>query len=294
MAQPVPPAWKDIGKSASDLLGKDYYISSTSLEVKTTAPNGVVFKVAGQKDNKSQAISGDLEAKYFDPKHGFTFTQGWTTSNVIKNQFEIENQIAKGLKFDLATTFLPHNNAKSAIFSSVYKQSGVNAKVAMDLFRGPTFNVETVAGRDGFHVGAEASYALPAASITRYSAAVGYSAADYTIALHGLSNLSLFSASYYHRVNRDVEAGAKAVWDSKSTVGGVAMEVGCKTYLDNSAFVKAKINNSGLVCLGYTQALRPGVKASFGVAIDTQKLNGVDATGSAAHKVGAQFVFEGK
>jgi voltage-dependent anion channel protein 2 len=43
-----------------------------------------------------------------------------------------------------------------------------------------------------------------------------------------------------------------------------------------------------ILCLGYTQALRPGVKASFGLALDTQRLN--DA--GPAHKVGAQFVFE--
>lgn len=31
--------------------------------------------------------------------------------------------------------------------------------------------------------------------------------------LHGLGNLSTFHASYYHKVNRDVEAGAKACVD---------------------------------------------------------------------------------
>ena len=43
---------------------------------------------------------------------------------------------------------------------------------------------------------------------------------------------------------------------------------------------------------GYTQALRPGVKASFGLALDTQRLNEVTPTGP-AHKIGAHFVFEG-
>ena len=43
---------------------------------------------------------------------------------------------------------------------------------------------------------------------------------------------------------------------------------------------------------GYTQALRPGVKASFGLAIDTQRLNEVTPSGP-AHKIGAHFVFEG-
>lgn len=82
------------------------------------------------------------------------------------------------------------------------------------------------------------------------------------------------------------------------------------SYLDAAAFIKAKINNSGVLALGkfsslaksdlhalisrppgYTQSLRPGVKASFGLALDTQRLNETTATGP-AHKVGASFVFE--
>ena len=43
---------------------------------------------------------------------------------------------------------------------------------------------------------------------------------------------------------------------------------------------------------GYTQALRPGVKASFGLAIDTQRLNEVSPAGP-AHKIGAHIVVEG-
>jgi len=92
-------------------------------------------------------------------------------------------------------------------------------------------------------------------------------------------------------VSPDVEAGAKAVYDAKATSPGVALEVGTKAYLDSAAFVKAKINNSGILALGYTQALRPGVKASFSLALDTQRLNDAGLAGP-AHKVGAHFVFE--
>jgi voltage-dependent anion channel protein 2 len=84
------------------------------------------------------------------------------------------------------------------------------------------------------------------------------------------------------------------------------------SYLDSAAFVKAKINNAGVLALGkafchpldlvqsfmafhvlgYTQALRPGVKASFGLALDTQRLSEANPLAPPAHKVGAQFVFE--
>jgi hypothetical protein len=42
---------------------------------------------------------------------------------------------------------------------------------------------------------------------------------------------------------------------------------------DNAAFVKAKINNAGILCLGYTQALRPGVKGELLGAHDLSKAN---------------------
>lgn len=72
--QPLTPL-QDLGKSSSDLLFKDYPIQGTSLEVKTLTPSNVAFKVAGTKDAKTDAISGDIEGKYVDFKNGLTFTQ---------------------------------------------------------------------------------------------------------------------------------------------------------------------------------------------------------------------------
>ncbi|KAF8887181.1 eukaryotic porin/Tom40 [Infundibulicybe gibba] len=291
LPQPVPPSWKDLGKSSNDLLGKDYPFHGATLEVKTKTPSDVTFKVAGTRDSKSEIIAGDVEAKYTNRKHGLTFTQTWTTSNILRSQVELENQIAKGLKLDLNTSLLPDKGTKTALINAVYKQSGFHSRAALDVFKGPTFTADTVLGRDGFLLGAETAYNVTEGNITRYAAAVGYSAPEYAVTIHGLNNLNTFSASYYHRVSADVEAGAKAIYDSKSTHGGVALEVGAKAYLDSAAFIKAKINNSGVVALGYTQALRPGVKASFGLALDTQKLNAVSTAGP-SHKVGVHFTFD--
>lgn len=60
---------------------------------------------------------------------------------------------------------------------------------------------------------------------------------------------------------------------------------------------EAKVNNSGLITLGYTQALRPGVKASFGLQLDTVKLgqsgqSEKPVTPAEASKVGVSFTFE--
>lgn len=196
--------------------------------------------------------------------------------------------------------------------------------------KGPTFTADTVLGRDGFLLGAEASYNVTEARVTKYSAALGFSAPEYAVTFHGLSNLSTFAASYYHRVSPDVEAGAKAVYDTNATSPAVGLEVGTKAYVycltrlfrDDQRVATISVTSTRLpssrlrltmlvysllvgvprafnlfivihviLRLGYTQALRPGVKASFGLALDTQRLNDAGHAGP-AHKVGAQFVFE--
>jgi len=291
LPQPVPPSWKDLGKSSNDLLQKDYPFTGAFLEVKTKTPSDVTFKVAGNRDNKTDAISGELEAKYANRKYGLTLTQAWTTSNVLRSVLEVENQIAKGLKVDVSTALQPDKNTKSAVINAAYKQSGIHTRAALDLLKGPTFTTDGVIGRDGFLVGAEAAYNVTEGNITRYAVAAGYNAPEYALTIHGLNNFNTFSASYYHRVSGDVEAGAKAVYDFKATHGGVGIEVGTKAFLDSSSFVKAKINNAGVIALGYSQALRPGVRASFGLALDTQKLNETQTTGP-THKVGLNLVFD--
>merc|ERR1711915_225096 len=102
-----------------------------------------------------------------------------------------------------------------------------------------------VVSRDGFLVGAEATYDALSGTVSRYAGAIGYTAPEYAATIHALGNLSVFSASYYHRVSGEIEAGGKGVWDTKSA--GMNLEVGTKAYLDPSSFVKAKINNAGLL-----------------------------------------------
>ncbi|KAJ9124584.1 hypothetical protein QFC24_003377 [Naganishia onofrii] len=122
---------------------------------------------------------------------------------------------------------------------------------------------------------------------------------DYAITVHGLSNLCTFSASYYHKVSKCVEVGAKAVYDTKSRTGDVALEFGSKFMLKknpdvklktSNATAKLKINTAGILSASYTQPFRPGIKATFGLALDTQKLHSASAR-IAAHKVGASLVF---
>ena len=103
--------------------------------------------------------------------------------------------------------------------------------------KGPTATLDAVVGQNGFLVGAEAGYDVQKAAITRYAAAVGYTSPQYSATVAAANNLSLFSAAYFQKVNSQVDAGAKAVWDSKAG-NNVGLEVAGKYQLDPTSFVK--------------------------------------------------------
>lgn len=92
-------------------------------------------------------------------------------------------------------------------------------------------------GHEGFLVGAEAAYDVQKAAITKYSTTIGYSAPQWSAAIAATNSLSVFAASYYHKVNSEVEAGARAVWDSKGS-NNVALELASKYRLDPTSFAK--------------------------------------------------------
>jgi voltage-dependent anion channel protein 2 len=171
---------------------------------------------------------------------GLTLTQAWTTANALDTKLELDNNIAKGLKAEILTQYLPSSQSKGAKLNLYFKQPNLNARAFFDLLKGPTANLDVVLGHEGFLVGAEGGYDVQKAAITKYSAAVGYSLPQYSAAVTASNNLSVFAASYYHRVNAQVEAGAKATWDSKAgnTVG---LEVASKYRLDPSSFAKVRI-----------------------------------------------------
>lgn len=168
---------------------------------------------------------------------GLTLTQTWNTANTLETKIEMADNLAKGLKAEGIFSFLPATQARGAKFNLHFKQPNFHGRAFFDLLKGPTASIDAIVGHEGFLAGASTGYDVQNAKITGYSAAIGYQAPTYSAAITATDNLSVFSASYYHKVNSQVEAGSKATWNSKSgnTVG---LEVAAKYRLDPVSFVK--------------------------------------------------------
>ncbi|KAI3546735.1 mitochondrial outer membrane protein porin [Colletotrichum abscissum] len=292
------PNFGDIAKSANDLLNKDFYhLSATTFELKSNTPNNVAFKVTG-KTSHEKSTAGAIEGKYSDKAtgtatttHRLTLTQTWNTAAALDTKVELADSLAKGLKAEGVFSFLPSAGEKAAAkkgakFNLTFKQSNFHSRAFFDLLKGPTANIDAVVGHEGFLAGASAGYDVNKASVTGYAAAVGFQAPTYSAAITASDNLSVFAASYYHKVNSQVEAGAKATWNSKAG-NNVGLEVASKYRIDPVSFAKFKVNNNGVAALGYNVLLREGVTLGLGASFDTQKLD------QATHKLGASFTFEG-
>lgn len=278
-----PVAYADLQKSANDLLNKDFFhLLTAAVDVKTIAPNGVTFTVKG-KTVKDNAIAASVDAKYVDKATGLTLTQGWNNANVLNTKIELSELLTPGLKGELDTSVVP-NGARSAKLNFFYQQSAVNARLFFDLLKGPIATADLVVAHDGFTAGAELGYDIASAKVNKYSVGVGYGTFNYALAATASQNLLLFNAAYFHKVSPFVEVGAKTTWDSVKS-NAVNVEFATKYALDPSAFVKAKIADSGLTALSYSQELRPGVRLGLGASFDALKL------AEPVHKLGFSLSF---
>ncbi|POS85357.1 mitochondrial porin-like protein [Erysiphe pulchra] len=280
--------------------GKSTHEGATSglLEAKySDKPTGTIFQFdrfsLHHNFSRSQNPIGfmveiDQSKKFlliFYRRTGLTLTQSWNTINALDTKIEISDSIAKGLKAEILGSFLPATQAKGAKFNLYFQQAGFNGRAFFDLLKGPTALVDAVIGQDGFIAGASVGYNVQKAAITNYSAAIGFTAPQYTASISATNNLKVFSAAYYHKVNSQVEAGSKATWDSQSG-SQVGLEVAAKYRLDPVSFAKLKINDRGVAAVAYNVLLRPGVTLGLGASFDTQKLD------RATHKIGTSFVFD--
>lgn len=181
------------------------------------------------------------------PRLGLTVTQTWNTLNALETKIESADSVAKGLKLEGVFSFLPETSKKGAKFNLYFKQPKLHFRTYTDLLKGPTANVDAVVGHEGFLAGAAAGYDVQKAGITTFAAAVGFQQPTWTAAVTATDKCSVFAASYYHRVNEMVEAGAKASWDSKTPGGAVGLEVATKYRLDAASFAKVRYHNPGRI-----------------------------------------------
>lgn len=268
----APPQYTDLGKSAKDLFNKGYNYGTVKLDVKSTTENKIKFNFTGEHNNDVQKSLGTLEAKYVCNKHGVQFVEKWNTDNILKSELSVEDNIVKGLKVTLDSSYAPASGKKSAVLKTAFKhdKAFLNNDVDLDL-AGPVIHSSLVAGHLGWLLGLQTSFDTAKSQLTRSNFAVGYSAQDFTLHTN-VNDGTEVGASIHQKVNPQLDLGVSLSWSSLNNATRFALA--SKYQVDKYATVQGKVNNLSQVGISYTQQLRDGVKLVLSGLVDCKNING--------------------
>ncbi|KAJ8789365.1 hypothetical protein J1605_021892 [Eschrichtius robustus] len=119
--------------------------------------------------------------------------------------------------------------------------------------------------------------------VTQSNFAVGYKTDEFQLHTN-VNDGTEFGGSIYQKVNKKLETAVNLAWTAgnSNTRFGIAV----KYQIDPDACFSAKVNNSSLIGLGYTQTLKPGVKLTLSALLDGKNVN------AGGHKVGLGLEFQ--
>jgi len=280
----IPPTFCDLGKAAKDLFDKNFHYGFIKAEHKSKTPNGMDITVGGSH-NDSGKISGNLEVKYKVPDYGLTFTEKWTTANVVNAELAIEDKLIEGMKQSFVASFEPNTGRKTAQIKNGYKREHLHLNANLDFTSAmPNITACMVTGYKGYLGGIHLGFDPAKQQLSKINYAMGYQASDFQF--HGAVNDAgeNYVAHVYQRLSDRTETGVMLSWvqSTKSTQFGV----GVKHALDKSSFVKAKVNNSGIFGLAYSFKAHDGVTLTLSGMVDGKNIN------SGGHKLGLALDFE--
>jgi len=272
----APPKYGDLGKQANDVFSKGYNFGLIKLEVKTKTNTGVEFTTGGNSNLETGKVAGNLETKYQVKDLGMTLTEKWTTDNSLNTTVDVVDKLVPGLKVSLDTKFAPGTGAKSGSLKTEYKHDAAMVTADMDLALS-AINASAVVGQKGWLAGYQTCFDLSKSAVTKSNFGLGYSTSD--MVLHtSLTNGADFGGSVFQKLSPNLETGVTLGWSSANTA--TKFGIGAKYVLDDGAVVRAKINNSSEIGLGYQQKLRDGVTVTLSTLVNGANFN------AGGHKIG--------
>ncbi|GAB5578499.1 voltage-dependent anion-selective channel protein 2 [Prionailurus iriomotensis] len=264
----IPPSYADLGKAARDIFNKGFGFGLVKLDVKTKSCSGVEFSTSGSSNTDTGKVTGTLETKYKWCEYGLTFTEKWNTDNTLGTEIAIEDQILK----------------KSGKIKSSYKRECINLGCDVDFdFAGPAIHGSAVFGYEGWLAGYQMTFDSAKSKLTRNNFAVGYRTGDFQLHTNSMMGQNL-EDQFIRKYVKTLDTSVNLAWTSGTNC--TRFGIAAKYQLDPTASISAKVNNSSLIGVGYTQTLRPGVKLTLSALVDGKSIN------AGGHKLGLALELE--
>lgn len=280
----APLKFKDVSKSANDLLTNDYCFDR-KFKLTTKTANGVSFTTEGTLIPE-KATSGKLTAK-FAPFEGITVDKLCVTT---AGRFIVETTLNNAFE-GAAFTLSAEDGAGKAPQGNVamkYAADAFTFNSSVDIVNGPTLHAAGSFGYEGFIAGGEVKYNTQfdekdgSPSVQDFNAALAFKGDDYIVSLTTKKKASEFNFGVHHEVSKDVKVAsafnfAPASGKKLLTLGGIYT-------VDESTKFQGKVDSNGLASANFIQVVRPQVKLIASAQVDASNL------ASDSHKFGLQMI----
>lgn len=280
----APPAFADIGKEARDVLSKNYCLGIVKLDLKTKTPLGVEFNVNGVSNNDTGKVTAFLESKHTCKEYGLTVKERWNADNTLSTEVTLDDPCVKGAKVGLNGFFAPQSGRKNGSFKMAFKNDLVHLKHDFNYDHAGTSIVSSaVVGTQGYLAGVQLGYDHTNSKVTNTNIAAGYQTTGFALTAN-VVNANEINGSIFQKVNSNLETGVTLGWATGAS--NTKFGLGAVYKLDCCTSVRAKVNNSSQIGLGFTHKLRPGVNMTLSALIEGKNLN------QGGHKLGVGIEFE--
>jgi len=279
-----PPSYSDLGKQARDIFGKGYHFGLWKLDCKTKTESGVEFSTSGNSNQETGKVVGSLETKYKVNDYGLTLSEKWTTDNTLFTEVSHTDKFVQGLKLTFEGSFAPHTGNKNGKLKASYGQDLVKIDSDVNInLAGPVINASGVVGYEGWLAGYQTAFDTQKTKLVTNNFAVGYVCREFAVHTN-VNDGQEFAGSVYHKVNNDLGCGVQLSWSAGSN--NTKFGIGAQYNLDKDATVRAKVNNSSQIGLGYQQKLRDGITLTLSTLIDGKNFN------AGGHRIGVALELE--
>jgi len=281
-----PPKYSDLLSKSNNVLLRGMHYGWWRFLCNTKANNGLDVITTGES-NLNGAIIACFKWRKHIPAWNICLSQRFWSSKDISGQLSLINKPIDGLYSAIGATYLWENEKMRYHFKLNYANDFLNFNAFSALEdKAPPVNAAIVFGKDQFLLGLKTIFDLDEMKAKEKNICLGYF--DGRFAIHGFYNLGSTDEA-----NADMKQLALSVWNAfnddidmatliryRTDSDDTQLEFGVKYRLDDSAFLRVKVNNEYQLGVGLQQGLYSGMTLFLATRVNMDKFS------EGGHKLG--------
>jgi len=258
--EPIP-AFGDLGCLAGGVLNAPFNLGALSLDFALATKSSSAYGASLSMATRGKALTSALETSHV--LFGQDFKMRYTSERVLEESLSMKDVLLPGLNIALNSDFTPDSGKLNIGLTSTFSNDLATIAVSATENLG-SIEASAVFHKSGWLAGLLSNVDPKSPGNLAASFALGYKAADFQAMTTLTPNKSL-TAQIYQKLTSGAECGIEVV---AAPGAKPSLALAHKVALSDASTLAVKVDNSSLVSVGLSTALRPGVKLNICGAVN--------------------------